>query len=55
MLDLVKANPEITMLELAAQIGVSKRSIERNIQKLQKDKLLIRLGASFGGSWEVME
>lgn len=55
ILELIKNNPEITIPELASGIGVSERSIERNIQKLQKDKLLIRIGASFGGRWEVLE
>jgi ATP-dependent DNA helicase RecG len=55
ILELIKTNPEITIPELASNIGVSERSIERNIQKLQRDKLLIRRGASFGGRWEVVE
>jgi ATP-dependent DNA helicase RecG len=55
ILELIKANPEITIPELASTINVSDRSIERNIQKLQKDNLLIRIGASFGGRWEVIE
>jgi ATP-dependent DNA helicase RecG len=55
ILDLVKANPEITIQELASLIGISNRSIERNIQKLQKINLLKRVGADFGGRWEVLE
>ena len=55
ILDLIKANSEITIQELAYQIGISNRSIERNLQKLQKDNLLKRIGADFGGRWEVLE
>jgi ATP-dependent DNA helicase RecG len=55
ILDLVKANPEITIPELSSIIGVSERSIERNIQKLQEENLLIRIGANKGGRWEVLE
>ncbi|MCX6582772.1 MAG: hypothetical protein NT166_21560 [Candidatus Aminicenantes bacterium] len=40
---------------MAKQIGVTKRSIERNIQKLQQNELLKRLGPDKGGRWEVIE
>ena len=54
ILELMKGNPEITMPELASIVGVSKRSIERNIQKLQNENLLKRVGADKGGHWEVI-
>jgi ATP-dependent DNA helicase RecG len=52
---LIKADPEITIRELVSAVGVSARSIERNLQKLQKDNLLKRIGADKGGRWEVLE
>lgn len=52
---MLKANPEIAIPELAAIIGISERSIERSIHKLQKKDLLKRIGAANGGSWEVVE
>ena len=55
ILELIKGNPEITIPELASVIGVSERSIERNIQKLQEENLLLRIGANKGGRWEVLE
>lgn len=45
----------ITIPELAAEIGVTERSIERNIQKLQEDGRLRRVGPARGGHWEVLE
>lgn len=51
----IKQNVCITIPELAKQIGVTKRSIERNIQKLQQDELLKRVGPDKGGRWEVIE
>lgn len=51
----IKQNVFITIPELAKQIGVTKRSIERNIQKLQQDELLKRVGPDKGGRWEVIE
>jgi ATP-dependent DNA helicase RecG len=55
ILNLIKANPEITIPEISSIIGVSDRSIERNIQKLQEGNLLKRVGANKGGHWEVLE
>jgi ATP-dependent DNA helicase RecG len=44
----------ITIPELAVLIGKSERSIERNIKKLQQDRLLKRTGGRKGGHWEVV-
>ena len=55
ILELIKANPEITIPELSSIINISQRSIERNIQKLQDENLLIRIGPNKGGCWEVVE
>ena len=54
ILALVKENAWITIPELAEAIGVSERSIERTMRKLQDERLLIRKGAAKGGSWEVL-
>jgi predicted HTH transcriptional regulator len=40
---------------LAQLIGVTERSVERNIQKLQQEKYLRRIGPAKGGRWEVIE
>ncbi|RLG29444.1 Fic family protein, partial [Methanosarcinales archaeon] len=40
--------------ELAEIIGVTTRSIERNIQTLQQDGKLIRIGPDKGGYWKVI-
>lgn len=48
-------NPEITIPELAATIGITERSIERNIQNLQKENKIQRVGSAKGGCWEVLD
>jgi ATP-dependent DNA helicase RecG len=53
ILELIEANVFVTIPELAVKIGVSERSIERNLQKLQKDGLLTRKGSAKGGPCEV--
>ena len=55
ILELIKENSETTIPKLAKQIGITERSIERNIQKLQKENKLKRIGPDKGGHWEIIE
>ncbi len=45
----------ITIPELAGLIGITERSVERNIQKLQGLGVLRRVGGRKKGHWEVDE
>ena len=47
-------NHTMTIAELAKTLGLSTRSIERNLQKLQKEGRLRRIGPARGGYWEVV-
>ena len=44
-----------TIPMLAEEIGITERSIERNLQKLQKEQVLKRVGGAKGGFWEIAE
>jgi len=55
IIDALNKNCFMTIPELAHMIGISTRSIERNLQKLQKDGRLRRIGAAKGGHWEVLK
>jgi len=55
ILGLVGENNHITIAELASAIGVTGRSIERNIQKLQQYGKLKRVEPAKGGYWEVLK
>ena len=50
----LKQDENLTIPELASLIGVTERSIERNIKKLQEQGLLRRMGPAKGGHWEVI-
>jgi len=54
ILELIESNKNITIPEIAAIIGVTERSIERNIQNLQREKKLKRVGSAKGGYWEII-
>lgn len=49
----VRGNPAITIPELAGLTGVSTRTIERHLQKLQEQGRLRRIGPTKGGHWEL--
>ena len=55
ILALIRENFLVTIPELAVSIGVSERSIERNLQKLQNESRLLRIGPANGGHWKVIE
>lgn len=54
ILTAMRLAPEVTIPELANRIGMTERSIERNISKLQADGRLRRIGPAKGGHWEVL-
>jgi len=47
----IRRNPHLTIANLAALLGISTRSIERNLQTLQESGRLQRVGAARGGHW----
>jgi ATP-dependent DNA helicase RecG len=55
ILRLVSVNKTITISELAHALGVTPRTIERNIKMLQSQGLLRRVGPDKGGYWDVIK
>jgi ATP-dependent DNA helicase RecG len=51
----ILVDKDMTIADLAEAIGVTTRTIERNIQKLQSAGRLRRVGPDKGGWWEVEE
>ncbi|WP_161596223.1 DeoR family transcriptional regulator [Rhodanobacter glycinis] len=50
----VGRQPGIAIPQLAELIGVSARTIERHLRKLQEQGQLRRVGGAKGGHWEVI-
>lgn len=50
----IERKPEITINEMAKQIGITEKGIEWQIKKLKKAEKLERIGKK-GGYWEVMK
>lgn len=53
LLKLIKENEVITIRELADKIGVTQRTIERNIKILQNNNQLERIGSTKSGKWKI--
>ncbi|MFZ2170681.1 MAG: Fic family protein [Methylococcaceae bacterium] len=49
----LQQKPELTIPTLAAQLGVSSRTIERHLQKLQQKGVLKRVGSTKSGHWQI--
>ena len=54
ILRIIRENPQITMAALAEKAGISAKAIEKQIARLKKDSLLVRVGPDKGGHWEVL-
>jgi hypothetical protein len=47
-------NPKVTIADLAEIVGVSDRTIERHLKRLQAQGRFRRVGPAKGGHWEVL-
>jgi ATP-dependent DNA helicase RecG len=55
ILSLIKGSPKITLSELSENLGVTKRTILRDVNNLIENGFLKRKGSNFGGSWIVLD
>lgn len=53
LLGLVRKNPTITMAQMADELRISKRQVERLVADLKEQGRLVRIGARRNGRWEV--
>jgi ATP-dependent DNA helicase RecG len=52
---LIKEKPQITMKELAGEIGITEKGVEWQIKKLRDEKIIKRVGPAKGGYWEILQ
>lgn len=52
---LIKGKPEISMKELAGEIGITEKGVEWQMKKLQDERIIQRVGPAKGGYWKVIE
>lgn len=54
VLDLIRQKPSISAAEIAMMIDMSSRGVEKLIKRLREDGILRRIGADYGGYWEII-
>ncbi len=55
ILDLISADPSLSIQELADKTGISFGGIAWQIKKLKKENRLERVGPDKGGSWKILK
>ena len=50
----IRQNPNVSMSELASAVGISAKAVEKQIARMKKDGLIVRVGPDKGGYWEVV-
>lgn len=55
ILDLIKNKPTISAAEIAMDIDMSSRGVEKQIKKLREAGIIKRKGADFDGYWEIVK
>ena len=53
IMELLIHAPDMTIPQLAKELGLSTRAVEKQLAKLQQDNLLKRIGPARGGHWQV--
>ena len=54
IIDIIKQNPHITAAEIAMELNMSSRGVEKQIRKLRELGKIKRTGGRFGGYWEII-
>ena len=54
ILNLIKENPCITRNEIASKLNIARETVNRNMKKIQQEKIIQRLGADKNGSWKIL-
>lgn len=54
ILTLIKTNPKITAQKIAHELGITSRSVEKQISVLKQFQIIERLGSTKGVFWKVL-
>lgn len=54
IIEMINQNPKITAAEIAMQLSISSRGVEKQIRKLRESGIIRRIGGRFGGYWEII-
>lgn len=54
IIEMIELNPKITAQEMADQIGISRRAIEKQLSNFKKEGVLKRMGGRKEGFWKIV-
>ena len=54
ILQFIKDNPSITRKSLAKIVGISQSAIQKHINRLKAEGIIVRNGGDRGGHWEII-
>ena len=55
IVEIILNSPDITIPQIAEQLGLNARGIAKHIKNLQNEGIIKRIGPDKGGHWEVVE
>ena len=54
ILDAIRMDAKVSAAEIAMQVGISARAVEKRIRTLRENGVIRRIGPDKGGSWEII-
>ncbi len=51
----IQENPNVSIAEIAGQIGMTTRAVEKQLKKLKDANFIRRVGSDKSGYWEVLQ
>ena len=54
IIELIKKNPAILQDQIAQTLGIARETVNRNMKKLQENKIIKRIGADKNGYWQIL-
>jgi len=55
ILELIKNNNSITRTEIASAVGIGERAVQKQLDKLKAEGVLVRVGGRKEGHWEIIQ
>ena len=55
IIDLVKENPKITLVEISEKIDKSLRTVNNTMKTMQENGIIERVGSKKNGTWKVLK
>lgn len=55
IVDIMRANATVTMADIAQQLGVTQRTVERTVKKMRENGKVERVGGRRYGHWVINE